>query len=187
MYKGFYKNVYDKFELYLFRLFRIAQYCENNLNFTLKGDPEIREALDGEYGCKKGFTKIPPNPFLFREEDKNIFNMFFDRLECESNNNRDIRQLLREVWHRINIIKKMLGMTKYSRFRGKKKQEERLLNKIDLYIRFPESFNNLYHIILGDDEEVLRVFQYFLKDVSPNTGIKLTSKYRELYEVRKDE
>lgn len=178
VFDGFLESLYKKWELYLFRLFQLARFIESNLKITQISAPDISEILN-PLGCTKSLIRIPPNPFWIREDDRKVFLMFYSLFECRSMKEKDLRKLLGDVWERIGEIKKFVGITKNTQYIGEPDAEKRLVNEIDVYIKYPEALTPLHKIVLGDNKniELLRSFQRFLKDREPVRGIISTSQY----------
>lgn len=168
IFDGLLDSLYKKWELYLFRLFQLAKYVENTLRYFTISGPDIEELLD-LHGCDHSIIRIPPNPFFLRDSDEEIFYMFYDPFECRSEKEKDLKRLLRDIIERISQIKTFIGITKNTRYIGEQDAEKRLCNEIDVYIKFPDYFTYIHKIVLGDpgeNIEVLRSFQRFLKDRS---------------------
>jgi len=178
VYEGFYDSLYKKWELYLFRLFQLARWVESTLKFSSIQGPEIEEVLD-ERGCDKSLIRIPPNAFWIREEDRIIFEWFYEPFFCNSMKERDIRQLFGEVWERIGEIKRFIGITRNTQYIGEENSEKRLVNEIDVFIMYPDAVSPITKIVLGNSSDVdnLRSFQRFLKDREPVNGIISIQKY----------
>jgi len=178
LFDGFLDSLYKKWELYLFRLFQIAKYMENRLKFSRISGPDIDVVLDPK-GCSKSLVRIPPNPFWIREDDKEIFLLVFDLLECRNENDKTLRGFFKEVWLRIGDVKRFIGITRNTRYIGENESEKRLCNEIDIYMKYPEAVSPITRLTLGDSDniEVLRSFQRLLKDREPVRGIKSYTNY----------
>jgi len=163
-FKGRIDSLYKKWELYLIRLYQLSKYVENQIKFRRISGPDIENILS-KSGCET-YVVIPPNPFTIREEDEEVFLMFFDYLEAHGESDKDYRKLHEEIWERIGIIKDFLGITKNTRYIGEEQAEKRLCNEIDIYIKYPESLSPLHRIILGDNTDLdnLDQFKRFLTD-----------------------
>lgn len=176
MFKGLLDSFYKKWELYLFRLFQISKYVENLRKFTKITAPPLKEILNSKNGYE-GYVRIPPNPFLLREQDAELFYMIFDDLSCENENEAGLNKLFVEIWRRIAFIKQFLGITKNTRYCGEESSERRLVNEIDVYLKHPEACSPLHSLVLGKipekEEEleefrsIMKQFQNFLLDRSP--------------------
>jgi hypothetical protein len=146
IYKGLYDNLYKRWELYLFRLFQIARYIEPILKFNRINIPPLEEVLDPK--GYNGYVRIPPNPFFLNEGDYKVFKMFMDDIKIpKKEDDKHFRELLKEVWKRINEIKLWLGMSKFTRYKGEKDSNRRLVNEIDLYIKYPLHSDMLYRVV----------------------------------------
>jgi len=178
IFDGFLDSLYKKWELYLFRLFQIAKYIENHMKFTRISAPDIQDVIDPK-GSNLSFIRIPPNPFWIREDDKRVFLMFFDELECNDEKDKTLRRSLREVWDRIGTVKTFLGITRNTRYIGENESEKRLCNEIDIYVKYPEAVSPITRLVLGDNEniDILKSFQRLLKDREPVRGIKSYTNY----------
>ena len=88
---------------------------------------------------------------------------------------KDKIHLLHEVWKRINEIKIFLGITKGTRYVGEEREEWRLINDLNWYMKYPDSAPMMYRAILGDpvkEELILKKFKNFLKDRAYIKGTK---------------
>lgn len=175
-----YNGYYKKWELYLFRLFKLADYVESILRIHRLNAPIPDDFLDPE-GFKDNKIRIPPNPFLFGSDDLFFFQFYDDLSELHySDTDKDYKKLLHEIWNRINKIKAFLGITKGTRYVGEEREEWRLINELNWYIKYPDSAPLVYRVILGDpikDEDVLKKFKNFLKDRSRIKGTKSLKYY----------
>lgn len=178
IFDGFLNSLYKKWELYLYRLFQIAKYMENTIKFSRISGPDISEVLDPK-GCSKSIVRIPPNPFWIREDDKKMFLMIYEPLECRSEKDKVLREFFLEVWIRIGEVKKFIGITRNTRYIGENDSEKRLCNEVDIYMKYPEAVSPITRLVLGDNEniETLRSFQRLLKDREPVKGIKSYTNY----------
>ena len=177
IYDGFFDSLYKKWELYLFRLFKLAIYCENSIKFRRISDPPLNEILNPK-GYKGEILRIPPNPFFIKKEDRKIFEMFYEPLSSESDDEKGIRKLLKNIWIRIGEIKEFLGIIKNTRYIGESNPDKRLVNEIDIYMRFPESKQALIKLMFGGISiEEYKSFQRLLKDREPIKGIKSYKNY----------
>lgn len=175
-YDGLCESLYKKLELYLYRLFCLEKYVEEIVKYPVINMPRIEEVIDPK-GHNGEYVRIPPNPFTMRGEDEDIFYTMFEDLYCRSENDRDIKELFIEIWKRIGEVKKFVGITRNTRYCGEAKADKRLVNEIDLYIKFPEVMPSIYAVVFGnipEDEHQrktyikdLRAFQHFLKDREP--------------------
>jgi hypothetical protein len=163
-FKGRIDSLYKKWELYLIRLYQLSKYVENQIKFRRISGPEIESVLS-KSGCET-YIVIPPNPFTIREEDEDVFLMFFDYFHANGDSDKDMRKLHREIWERIGIIKDFLGITKFTRYIGEEQAEKRLCNEIDVYMKYPQSVTPLHRIILGDHTDTDKLYQFkrFLTD-----------------------
>jgi len=146
-YKGLYDSLYKKWELYLIRLFQIAKYLENHIKFPKISSPVIKEILD-EKGYN-GYIRIPPNPFYLKDSDAEVFDMFFGEFDIQKEDDKSMKKLFIDVWERIGIIKRFLGITRNTRYMGEPEADKRLVNEIDVYIKYPESCSPIHALILG--------------------------------------
>lgn len=178
MFDGFLDSLYKKWELYLYRLFQIAKYMENNIKFSRISGPDISEVLDPK-GCTKSIIRIPPNPFWIREDDKKMFLMVYEPLECRGEKDKALREFFLEVWIRIGEVKRFIGITRNTRYIGENDSEKRLCNEVDIYMKYPEAVSPITRLVLGDNENIenLRSFQRLLKDREPVRGIKSYTNY----------
>lgn len=178
MFDGFLDSLYKKWELYLYRLFQIAKYMENSIKFSRISGPDISEVLDPK-GCTKSIVRIPPNPFWIREDDKKMFLMIYEPLECRSEKDKTLREFFLEVWIRIGEVKRFIGITRNTRYIGENNSEKRLCNEVDIYMKYPEAVSPITRLVLGDNENIenLRSFQRLLKDREPVKGIKSYTNY----------
>lgn len=178
LFDGFLDSLYKKWELYLFRLFQIAKYMENRIKFSRISGPDIEEIVDPK-GCKTSLIRIPPNPFWIREDDKIMFLLIYDPLECRGEKDKVLREFFKEVWKRIGEVKTFIGITRNTRYIGENESEKRLCNEVDIYMKYPEAVSPITRLVLGDSEniEVLRSFQRLLKDREPIRGIKSYTNY----------
>lgn len=177
-FKGLYDSLYKKWELYLVRLFQIAKYVEDQIKFPKLSAPDMEEVLNPE--GYNGYIRIPPNPFFVKDEDNDVFFMFFDHLECRDDD-KALKRFFVEVWERIGIIKRFLGITRNTRYIGEPLADKRLVNEIDVYLKYPDSCSSLHTLILGRCPEskheyddflaLMRQFKNFLLDREPiNSG-----------------
>jgi len=93
---------------------------------------------------------------------------------------KDYINLLREIWIRIGEVKKWLGITKGTRYMGEGREEWRLINELNWYMKYPDSAPLVYSAILGDpikEEFVLNKFKNFLKDRGRIKGTKSLKYY----------
>ena len=155
--------LYKKWELYLYRLFKLGQYVEESIKFPRLGGPELEELLNSE-GYSSDFITIPPNPFLDKDED--VFLMFYDHFENLQFKENEVgfRDLLFTIWDRIKEIKAFLGITKGTRYIGEEREEWRLCNELEWFLKYPENAPMIYKLILGTNEESLLSFRKFLMD-----------------------
>jgi len=175
-----YNGYYKKWELYLFRLFKLASYVESVLRFLKFNAPTSEKLLIPE-GYDDGSIRIPPNPFLMGNDDEIFFMYYEDLIDLgfKDSNKENIR-LLSEVWKRIKEIKVFLGITKSTRYVGEEREEWRLVNELDWYLEYSESAPMMYNVILGDPEKekvILIKFKNFLRDRSRIKGIKSLKYY----------
>lgn len=170
-----FNGYYKKWELYLFRLFKLANYTEAILRIHRLNAPLLDDLLTPE-GFEANSVRIPPNPFLMGNDDKIFFMYYQDLIDLGfTDSNKDNKRLLSEIWKRINEIKTFLGITKGTRYVGEERVEWRLINELDWYIEYPECAPMIYSVILGDPEKekvMLRKFKNFLRDRSKIKGIK---------------
>jgi len=114
--------------------------------------PPIEEILDPD--GYDGFVRIPPNPFILNEEDYWVFEMFMDDIEIpEKETDKALKQVLEEVWRRINNIKIWLGMTKFTRYKGEKDSSRRLVNEINIFIKYPRHCDVIYRVMFDTPPE----------------------------------
>ena len=163
-FKGRIDSLYKKWELYLIRLYQLSKYIENQIRFRRISGPDIESVLS-KSGCET-YVIIPPNPFIIRDEDEDVFFMFFDYFHSDGESEKHYRKLHREIWKRIGIIKDFLGITKNTRYIGEEQAEKRLCNEIDVYMKYPTALTPVHRIILGDNEDIekLEQFKRFLTD-----------------------
>ena len=170
-----FNGYYKKWELYLFRLFKLADYVEEIRRFNRLNAPVIEDLLTPE-GFEKDQIRIPPNPFLMGNDDEIFFMYYEDLIDLRfSDTNKDSLRLLNEIWKRIGEIKTFLGITKGTRYVGEEREEWRLINEIDWYIEYSEYAPMMYAVILGDPEKekvMLKKFKNFLRDRGKVKGIK---------------
>lgn len=175
-FKGKINSLYKKWELYLFRLFKIAKFCEKELHIMRINMPEYNEILDPE-GYDGDFGKIPPNPFFFREDDKEFFLSFYSTLSVRNDTSDELKYIQHEVWRRMGEIKNFLGMTINTRFVGEAFVEKRLCEEIDLFVRHQDYFP-LHKIMFSNiDAEEIRAFQKFLRDKRRIDGVYSVEQY----------
>lgn len=151
---------------------------ENRIKYSRISGPDISEVLEPK-GCNNPISRIPPNPFWIREDDRKVFLLFFKPLECQNEKEKTLRALFEEVWERIGIVKTFVGITRNTRYIGESESEKRLVNEIDIYLKYPESVSPITRLVLGDNKniEILRSFQRLLKDREPVKGIKSYTNY----------
>lgn len=175
-----FSGYYKKWELYLFRLFKLADYIESTLRIHRLNSPLLDDLLIPE-GYDSNSIRIPPNPFLMGTDDKIFFMYYEDLIDLNFvDTDKDNIKLLREIWRRIREIKNFLGITKGTRYVGEEREEWRLINEMDWYIEYPEFSPMIYHVILGDPEKekvILIKFKNFLRDRSRIKGIKSLKYY----------
>lgn len=178
VFDGLYESLYKKWELYLFRLFQLARWVETHLRVSRISGPDIEEILD-PHGCEKSVIRIPPNPFWIRDDDRRVFLMFYETLYCHSLNEKDMRQLFSEIWERIGEMKRFIGITRNTQYIGVNEAEKRLVNEVDVFIKFPSAVSPIHRLVFGNDVDVdtLRSFQRFLKDREPVRGILSYQQY----------
>lgn len=166
---------YKKWELYLYRLFKLADYVESFLRIHRLNAPSSEEILDPN-GYEDNSTRIPPNPFLMEKDDDMFFWCYDDLIDLNfSDTDKDNIKLLREIWERIKEIKTWLGITKGTRYVGEEREEWRLINELNWYMKYPDSAPMMYHAVLGDpvkEEVMLKKFKNFLKDRGYIKGTK---------------
>jgi len=176
----FYNSLYKKWELYLFRLFKLADYIEGIQRIHRLNAPMLDDLLTPE-GFENEQIRIPPNPFLMGKDDEIFFMFYQDLIDLRfSDTNKDNIRLLNEIWKRMGEIKKFLGITKGTRYVGEEREEWRLINELDWYIEYPEHAPMIYSIILGDTQKekvMLKKFKNFLRDRSKSQGIKSLKYY----------
>ena len=74
--------------------------------------------------------------------------MYSDDIEIpEKEDDKALKRILKEVWDRINIIKVWLGMTKFTRYKGEKDSNRRLVNELDLFIKYPTHCDVIYRVV----------------------------------------
>lgn len=145
IYRGLYDDLYKKWEFYLYRLFQIAKHIEPILKFCRINAPPLKEVLNPE--GYNGFVRIPPNPFIFNDHQE-IFYLFFEDLQApDRENDKELKKILIEVWRRIKNIKIWLGMTKSTQFEGEDISNRRLVNEIDIFIKYPYHCDTIYRIM----------------------------------------
>ncbi len=170
-YNGFYK----KWELYLFRLFKLANYVESSLRLHKLNAANLDDILTPE-GYEDNLVVIPPNPFLMGNDDEIFFMYYEDLIDLNFvDSDKGNRKLLEEIWKRISEIKTFLGITKGTRYVGEEREEWRLINEINWYIEYSEYASMMYRVILGDvekEEKMLLKFKNFLRDRSRIRGTK---------------
>lgn len=171
----FFTGFYKKWELYLYRLFKLADYIESLLRIYRLNSPLLENLLIPE-GFEANSVRIPPNPFLMGNDDEVFFMYYEDLIDLGfKDNDKDTKRLLGEIWKRIGEIKLFLGITKGSRYVGEEREEWRLINELDWYIEYPERAPMIYSVILGDptkEKVMLKKFKNFLKDRNRVKGIK---------------
>jgi len=176
LFTGYYK----KWELYLFRLFKLADYIESSLRSYKINTPQLEDVLTPA-GYEDDSIIIPPNPFLMGNDDEIFFMYYKDLIDLNfGDTNKGSIELLRIIWKRIGEIKTFLGITKGTRYIGEEREEWRLINELDWYITYPESAPMMYHAILGDPEKekvILLKFKNFLRDRNRIKGIKSLKYY----------
>ena len=170
-----YNGYYKKWELYLFRLFKLAEYIESSLRMHKINAPLLDDVLIPE-GYEDDQARIPPNPFLMGNDDSTFFMYYEDLIDLKfGDSDKSSTRLLREIWKRIGEIKTFLGITKGTRYVGEEREEWRLINELDWYILYSEYAPMLYRTILGSvekEEAILKKFKNFLKDRSKVRGTK---------------
>ena len=178
-----YNGYYKKWELYLFRLFKLADYVESMLRMHRLNAPALEDVLIPE-GFESKSVRIPPNPFLMGKDDKIFFMYYEDLIDLGfKDSNKDNMRLLRVIWKRMRDIKLFLGITKGTRYVGEEREEWRLINELDWYTEYPECAPMLYSVVLGNPEkeynlkETLRRFKNFLRDRSRIKGVKSLKYY----------
>jgi len=171
---------YKKWELYLFRLFKLADYVESILRIHRLNAPLPEEFLDPE-GFEDNSVRIPPNPFLMENDDTWFFGFYDDLIDLGfKDRDKDNIELLREIWRRIGEVKSWVGITKGTRFVGEEREEWRLINELNWYLKYPESAPMMYRAILGNPEKeevILKKFKNFLKDRGRIKGTKSLKYY----------
>lgn len=176
-YRGMLDALYTKWELYLYRLFKLAKFVQTEIDIPRISGPSYKAIIKPDGFENENFT-IPPNPFTLREEDYDVFLLFYEPFSMIKENIDALRYLQREIWNRIYDIKEFLGITANTRFLGKPRAENRLVNQLDIYLLYPEKFPAFWHIIFDNDPEyLLRAFQHFLKDRSRRRGVININKY----------
>jgi len=170
-----YNGYYKKWELYLFRLFKLADYVESSLRLHKLNAPLLEDILIPE-GYEDLLVRIPPNPFLMGNDDEIFFMYYEDLIDLAFHDtDKETIKLLNEIWKRIGEIKTFLGITKGTRFIGEEREEWRLINEVDWYILYSENAPMIYRAVLGDAEEeevIIKKFKNFLKDRSRIKGTK---------------
>lgn len=170
-----YNGYYKKWELYLFRLFKLADYVESILRLHRLSAPIPDDFLDPE-GYKDNSITIPPNPFLFETDDSVFFQYYDDLTDLGfKDSDKDYQKLLHEIWERIGGIKEFLGITKGTRYVGEEREEWRLINELNWYIKYPDSAPMMYKVVLGNpskEELILKKFKNLLKDRGRAKGTK---------------
>ena len=68
----FFTGFYKKWELYLYRLFKLADYIESLLRIYRLNSPLLEDLLIPE-GFEANSVRIPPNPFLMGIDDEVFF------------------------------------------------------------------------------------------------------------------
>ena len=155
--------LYKKWELYLYRLFKLARYVEETIKYPRIGGPEIEELLQTK-GYSSDLINIPPNPFLDKDDDifLTAYDYFADLHFKE--NDAGFKNLLLVIWDRIREIKALVGITKGTRYIGEEREEWRLCNELEWYLKYPESAPMIYRLVLGTNEESILSFRKFLMD-----------------------
>ncbi len=175
-----YNGYYKKWELYLYRLFKLANYVESTLKIPKLNAPSSEEFLTPE-GYEDNSIRIPPNPFLMGNDDEIFFMYYEDLIDLNfKDNNKSSIKLLREIWKRMGEVKTFLGITKGTRYVGEEREEWRLINELNWYIEYPEFAPMMYRVILGSvekEETILNKFKNFLRDRSRVKGIKSLKYY----------
>ncbi len=185
-YRGVYDSIYKQFELYLFRLFQLAKYVETFIKFTRISGPDLSKVLDPK-GCDEVFVRIPPNPFIVNKNDWTLFKQLFEPFSTKDESEKSYRQLLIDIWERISEIKQWVGITKNTQFFGEPEANRRLVNEIDVFLRFPEACSSYHTLVLGkcpSDEkqkqsfiETLKQFKNFLLDREKHNTVKSYQNY----------
>jgi hypothetical protein len=105
--------------------------------------------------------------------------MFYEPFQSRSMKEKDLRSLFEEVWLRIGEIKRFIGITRNTQYIGENEAEKRLVNEIDVFIKYPSAVSPITKLVLGDPKDVdtLRSFQRFLKDREPVRGIISMQQY----------
>lgn len=171
---------YKKWELYLFRLFKLADYIESILRIHRLNAPPPEEFLNPQ-GFEDGLVRIPCNPFLMGDDDSTFFAYYDDLIEMGFKDTfKDYQRLLKELWKRMGEIKEFLGIVKGTRYIGEEREEWRLVNELDWYIEYSDYAPMMYRVILGDPKkelETLKKFKNFLRDRNEIKGIKSLKYY----------
>lgn len=170
-----FNGYYKKWELYLFRMFKLADYVEGSLRLHKINAPLLDDILTPE-GFENGEIRIPPNAFLMGNDDEIFFMYYEDLIDLNfGDSDKSSIKLLREIWFRIGQIKTFLGITKGTRYVGEEREEWRLINEVDWYILYSENAPMIYRAVFGDaveEEKILHKFKNFLKDRGKITGTK---------------
>ena len=175
-----FNGYYKKWELYLFRLFKLADYVEGSLRIHRLNAPDINEVIIPE-GYESNSVRIPPNPFLMGNDDQVFFMYYEDLIDLGfKDTNKDNLRFLRVIWKRIRDIKMFLGITKGTRYVGEEREEWRLINELDWYIEYSEYAPMMYAVVLGNPEKeevIIKKFKNFLRDRSRIKGVKSLKYY----------
>ena len=171
---------YKKWELYLYRLFKLAHYIESTLRSYKLNTPALEDILTPA-GYEDDTIRIPSNPFLMGNDDQVFFMYYKDLVDLNfADTNKGSKELLIETWIRIGDIKTFLGITKGTRYIGEEREEWRLINELDWYLIYSEYAPMIYHVILGDPDKekiMLLKFKNFLRDRNRIKGIKSLKYY----------
>jgi len=194
-------ELYRKFEVVLFRYFKIAEFVENSIKFSFKTKDDISTILDpkGYDNAKNRTLKeindqniyIPFNPFYLDKDDKEFFTIIFPKKFWEiKDTEREKREALKEIWSRIHEIKWWLGVTKDTRFCGIRK-ESRLTTVLENYLKsgIKEFRYDFEHSVFRNiDKETIRKFLRVMKNRKRREGIISMSQKRQrtTYRSRKN-
>lgn len=172
------QELYRKYEIMLFRYFKIAKYLEYILKgVNLKG-VSVDEILDPS-GVDRDLIHIPFNPFYLEEEDKRIWECIFPSDVLHEEAGKSTRRLLEEVWKRIHLIKNTIGAIKNTRPRGESRKN-RLIFILKRYLQtgiLSDHFDFTITIFKRADREGIMEFLKFMKDKRKKNGIRSVMNY----------
>lgn len=177
LFRGKLNSLYKKWELYLYRLFCLGKWMQEEIRIQRITGPNYINVCD-PYGYDGEMMRVPPNPFYLKEEDKEIFHLVYEHpIHLLKDTIEAVKYNQREVWRRIREVKLWLGITRNTRFIGEKKADTRLCEELEVFLQYPDNFP-IHKIMFGDDDlALIRAFQNFLRDRRKHRGVQSFKKY----------